>query len=113
VQYLKIDWAKNGELVLWINSMIIAILLIMMSQTNSVFIAYILYVAFITIYQLLITTAIMNIATELTTATYGFVFGSSTFVALLLQTILTLIVVDEHGLALDIRTQVSFYFKIL
>lgn len=53
-----------------------------------------------------------NIATELTAASYGLVFGSNTFVALFLQTILTLIVVDEHGLALDIRTQVILQNKI-
>ncbi|VDN91706.1 unnamed protein product [Brugia pahangi] len=109
VQYLKIDWVKCGELVIWINSMIIAILLIVMSQTTSAFIAYIFYIALAIIYQLLMTAASTIIATELTTATYGLVFGSSTFVALLLQTILTLIVVDKHGLALDIRTQVSIF----
>ncbi|KAL3991112.1 Reduced folate carrier family protein [Acanthocheilonema viteae] len=109
VQYLKIDWVKCGELILWINSMISAILLIIMSQTTSAFIAYILYIVFATIYQLLMTAASTNIATELTAATYGLVFGSSTFVALFLQTILTLIVVDKHGLALDIRTQFFIY----
>ncbi|KAM3727934.1 Folate transporter [Dirofilaria immitis] len=109
VQYLKIDWAKCGELVLLINSIISAILLIVMSQTTSAFIAYILYIAFATIYQLLITAASANIAIELTTASYGFIFGFSTFVALFLQTILTLIVVDKHGLALDIRTQFFIY----
>uniref|UniRef100_A0AAF5RU16 Reduced folate carrier n=1 Tax=Wuchereria bancrofti TaxID=6293 RepID=A0AAF5RU16_WUCBA len=109
VQYLKIDWVKCGELVIWINSMIIAILLIVMSQTTSAFIAYIFYIALAIIYQLLMTAASTIIATELTTASYGLVFGSSTFVALLLQTILTLIVVDKHGLALDIRTQFFIY----
>uniref|UniRef100_A0A0R3RUY0 Thiamine transporter 2 n=1 Tax=Elaeophora elaphi TaxID=1147741 RepID=A0A0R3RUY0_9BILA len=110
VQYLKIDWVKCGELVLWINSMISAILLIAMSQTTSAFIAYILYIAFASIYQLLMTAASTNIATELAAESYGLVFGSSTFAALLLQTILTLIVVDEHGLALDIRKQVKNLF---
>ncbi|CAG9530420.1 unnamed protein product [Cercopithifilaria johnstoni] len=109
VQYMKIDWVKCGELILWINSMISAILLIVMSQTSSAFIAYILYIVFATIYQLLITAASTNIAIELTAANYGLVFGCNTFVALLLQTILTLIVVDKHGLALDIRTQFFIY----
>uniref|UniRef100_A0A8R1XRN7 Reduced folate carrier n=1 Tax=Onchocerca volvulus TaxID=6282 RepID=A0A8R1XRN7_ONCVO len=109
VQYLKIDWAKRGELVLWINSIISAILLIIMSQTTSAFIAYILYIAFAIIYQLLMTAASVNIAAELTTESYGLVFGSITFAALFLQTILTVTVVDKHGLALDIRTQFFIY----
>ncbi|VDO38584.1 unnamed protein product [Onchocerca flexuosa] len=57
VQYLKVDWAKCGELVLWVNSIISAILLIIMSQTTSAFMAYILYIAFAIIYQLLMTAA--------------------------------------------------------
>ncbi|VDK67768.1 unnamed protein product [Litomosoides sigmodontis] len=112
VQYLRIDWVKCGELILWLNSTISAVLLIVMSQTTSAFIAYILYIVFASIYQLLMTAASTNIATELTAASYGLVFGSNTFVALLLQTILTLIVVDEHGLALDIRTQVILQDKL-
>ena len=38
---------------------------------------------------------------------YALIFGFNTFIALLLQTFLTLAVSDEHGLNLDIRTQVS------
>lgn len=41
---------------------------------------------------------------------YGFVLGFNTFVALALQTVLTLVVADEHGLALSIRTQVETYY---
>jgi len=36
------------------------------------------------------------------------VFGFNTFLALIFQTILTLIVASDRGLALPIRTQVSF-----
>ena len=38
---------------------------------------------------------------------YALIFGFNTFLALVLQTILTLIVADEHVLNLPIRTQVS------
>ena len=38
---------------------------------------------------------------------YALIFGFNTFLALVLQTILTLTVSDEHVLNLDIRTQVS------
>lgn len=37
---------------------------------------------------------------------YALVFGVNTFIALALQTLLTLIVVDASGLGLDITTQV-------
>lgn len=48
-----------------------------------------------------------NIAKNLATESFGLVFGFNTFVALLLQTILTIAVADERGFALDIRSQVS------
>lgn len=37
---------------------------------------------------------------------YALVFGVNTFVALLLQSVLTLVVVDTAGLGLDVSTQV-------
>lgn len=37
---------------------------------------------------------------------YALIFGFNYFIALVLQTILTFVVADEHGLNLDIRTQV-------
>lgn len=42
---------------------------------------------------------------------YALVFGVNTFIALALQTLLTLIVVDSSGLGLDITTQVRFLFR--
>lgn len=48
-----------------------------------------------------------NIASALTSANYGLIFGWNTFVAVALQTILTLAVADSHGWNLPIRKQVS------
>lgn len=42
---------------------------------------------------------------------YALVFGVNTFIALALQTLLTLIVVDSSGLGLDITIQVRFLFR--
>lgn len=46
-------------------------------------------------------------AKELTQDSYGLVFGINTFLALSFQTVLTLIVADQAGLALDPKTQVN------
>lgn len=43
---------------------------------------------------------------------YALMFGFNNFVALLIQTILTVIVVDTRGLGLDISTQVSYITHI-
>lgn len=38
---------------------------------------------------------------------YGLVFGLNSFIALLLQTLLTIIVPDQHGLNMPVREQVT------
>lgn len=43
---------------------------------------------------------------------YALVFGVNTFIALALQTLLTLIVVDASGLGLKITTQVRCCFAL-
>lgn len=46
-----------------------------------------------------------QIAASLSMQRYALVFGVNTFAALLLQTVLTVVVVDTAGLGLDIFTQ--------
>lgn len=46
-----------------------------------------------------------QIAASLSMQRYALVFGVNTFAALLLQTLLTVVVVDTAGLGLDISTQ--------
>ena len=41
---------------------------------------------------------------------YGFVFGCNTFVTLVIETVLTVVVVDRVGFSVNVRTQVSFVF---
>lgn len=52
-----------------------------------------------------------QIAATLSMERYALVFGVNTFIALGLQTLLTLIVVDTNGLGLDITTQVRLLFR--
>lgn len=109
LQYINKDWTVHDELILSITSIIIAVLLIIMSQIKSVIIAYILYVIITAIYTLLMTAACATIASELNSASYGFVFGLNTFVALLLETAITFAFADKHGFALPIREQFLVY----
>ncbi|VDO39020.1 unnamed protein product [Onchocerca flexuosa] len=109
VQYISVNWSKQGEYILLITSAIISVLLVIMSRTEVIYVTYALYVVIITIYHLLITVASVNIATQLDSASYGLIFGWDTFLALFLQTILTIAVADKHGFSLSIRTQVFIY----
>ncbi len=49
-----------------------------------------------------------QVAANLSMKRYALVFGVNTFIALLLQTLLTVIVVDSAGLGLDIFLQVKY-----
>lgn len=51
----------------------------------------------------------MQIAKSLTKERYGFVFGANTFITLVIETILTIIVVDKAGLDVNVRTQVTTF----
>ena len=48
-----------------------------------------------------------EVAKHLSEDSYGLIFGVNTFIALALQSILTLVVVSEGGLGLKIHPQVS------
>uniref|UniRef100_A0A0N5ASR5 Thiamine transporter 2 n=1 Tax=Syphacia muris TaxID=451379 RepID=A0A0N5ASR5_9BILA len=105
IQYWNINWEKIGEYVLFVTSLIATALILAVSQTTNIVAAYVIYSVIVAVYHTLITAASANIASHLNRASYGLVLGWNTFIALLLQTILTLVVADEHGLNLDIRTQ--------
>ncbi|KHJ99543.1 reduced folate carrier [Oesophagostomum dentatum] len=109
IQFADVDWHRYGELTLIVSSLLIGIILIAISQTSYVLVAYVGYVSVTSIYHALITAASCNIATELTSTNYGLVFGWNTFVAVVLQTLLTLLVADSHGFNLNMRTQFVVY----
>lgn len=109
VQFAAVNWHKYGEVTVIISLAIIAVILAVISQTNYVLIAYIGYILITSMHHTLITAASCNIASELNSENYGLVFGWNTFTAVVLQTILTLAVVDSHGLNLDIRMQFVVY----
>ncbi|KPP64365.1 thiamine transporter 1-like [Scleropages formosus] len=109
VSFVKISWASWGELALCCFSVVIAVVMYLMDTIQNIWVCYTCYIIFRATYMLLITIATYQIAAALSMRRYALVFGVNTFVALLLQTILTLIVVDTAGLGLDIFTQFLIY----
>uniref|UniRef100_UPI00398E5626 thiamine transporter 2-like n=1 Tax=Pristiophorus japonicus TaxID=55135 RepID=UPI00398E5626 len=109
VGYIKLDWAIWGELALAIFSAVNSGALYAMDLSNNIWVCYACYVAFKASYMLLITIATFQIAANLSMERYALLFGVNTFVALILQTILTITVVDSRGLGLDIITQFLVY----
>ncbi|XP_078062082.1 thiamine transporter 2 [Mustelus asterias] len=109
VGYITLDWAIWGEMALGIFSTVSSAALFAIDLSNNIWVCYAGYVVFKATYMLLITIATFQIAANLSMERYAFLFGVNTFVALLLQTILTVVVVDSRGLGLDIITQFLIY----
>uniref|UniRef100_A0A8C5P700 Thiamine transporter 1 n=1 Tax=Leptobrachium leishanense TaxID=445787 RepID=A0A8C5P700_9ANUR len=110
IGYIKISWSSWGELLLGLFSLIIAISVYIMDTIGIIWVCYVSYILFRSLYMLLITIATFQIAANLSMECYALVFGVNTFIALVLQTLITLIVVDSSGLGLDLFTQVNTFF---
>ncbi|KAM4040789.1 thiamine transporter 2 [Anomaloglossus baeobatrachus] len=109
VGYVKVNWESSGELALAIFSAVSAGSLFLMDYSINIWMCYAGYLIFKSSYMLLITIATFQIAVNLSMERYALMFGMNTFVALALQTIMTIIVVDGRGLGLDIITQFLVY----
>ncbi|NXU95074.1 S19A3 protein, partial [Xiphorhynchus elegans] len=109
VGYVKVNWDLSGELALGIFSAMDAGSLYLMYFTGNIWASYAGYLAFKACYMLLITIATFQIAVNLSMERYALMFGFNNFVALVIQTILTVVVVDSGGLGLDINTQFLIY----
>ncbi|XP_064577736.1 thiamine transporter 2-like isoform X1 [Zonotrichia leucophrys gambelii] len=109
VQYMQINWDHFGELALGIFSAIDAGCLFLMHFSTSIWACYAGYLIFKACYMLLLTIATFQIAINLSMERYALMFGFNNFIALLIQTILTIVVVDSRGLGLDIVTQFLIY----
>uniref|UniRef100_A0A1I7XIK5 CUB_2 domain-containing protein n=1 Tax=Heterorhabditis bacteriophora TaxID=37862 RepID=A0A1I7XIK5_HETBA len=113
IQRLQVDWHRWGELCLAVCSLIDGLILLLLSKTTNLFVMYGGYIIYRVMYQAMITITQSNLANCLTTDSFGLVFGLNTFVALVLQTLLTLVVTSSAGLALSIRLQreiIATYF---
>ncbi|NXN15696.1 S19A3 protein, partial [Indicator maculatus] len=116
VGYVRLNWDLSGELALGVFSAMDAGSLFLMHFTDNIWACYAGYLVFKACYMLLITIATFQIAVTLTMERYALVFGFNTFVALVIQTILTVVVVDPKGLGLDVSTQFliySSYFTVI
>ncbi|XP_053160792.1 thiamine transporter 2 isoform X2 [Hemicordylus capensis] len=109
VGYIKVNWDLTGELALGIFSALDAGTLFLMHFTRDIWVCYGAYLIFKACYMFLITIATFQIAVNLSMERYALMFGFNNFVALLIQTIVTVTVVDSKGLGLGIKTQFLIY----
>lgn len=108
--FLKIDWSMKGELTLCLCSILQGFILLLSSQAEHVGVSYACYIAFGTLFHITITIASAEVAKYIKEDSFGLVFGFNTFIALLIQTALTAIVVTKGvGFAMLPREQYVVY----
>ncbi|XP_036328965.1 thiamine transporter 1-like [Rhagoletis pomonella] len=95
--------------ILTVCSLLMGVFTIYSSQTNFVWMAYIMYILFGICYFFVITTASAIVAENLSEDSFGLIFGINTLAALVLQSILTLVVVTDTGYGLKPREQFFVY----
>ncbi|XP_022621243.1 folate transporter 1 [Seriola dumerili] len=108
--YVKIRWNVWSELVIGIITALQAGLLLLMGNTNNIWVCYTAYVLFRGFYQFLVPIATFQIASSLTKELCALVFGINTFLGTILKSIISLIFSDKRGLALDVHSQFLVYF---
>uniref|UniRef100_A0A8C0XSJ4 Thiamine transporter 2 n=1 Tax=Castor canadensis TaxID=51338 RepID=A0A8C0XSJ4_CASCN len=115
VDHVNSSWDLLGELALGIFSAADAGSLFHTHFTTNIWMCYVSLLIFKSSYMLLITIApqtFQEMANTVSMECYALVFRINTFVALVIQAIMTVIVVDDQGLGLLFNTQVgSVQFK--
>nr|XP_054361856.1 thiamine transporter 2-like [Mirounga angustirostris] len=106
---VKVNWDLLGELALALFSAADAGSLLLMHYTTNIWVCYAGFVIFKSSYMLLITIAAFQIAANLSVERYALVFGINTFLALAIQTGMTVAVVDKQGLGLPVSIQFLIY----
>ncbi|XP_070509821.1 thiamine transporter 1-like [Chironomus tepperi] len=94
---------KYDMWVLTVCSLLQGIMIVILSQTNQIYVAYSMYIIFGVIFSFMITLATAFVAQELADDSFALIFGINTLIALIFQTIITLIVMT--WLNLNIRLQ--------
>ncbi|XP_002059225.3 thiamine transporter 1 [Drosophila virilis] len=88
---------------------ILGVLMLLAACCNSVWLAYVSYAIFCAIFFFIITVAAAVVAENLVDDSFGLVFGINTLVALVLQSILTVVVLTDTGFGLPPKKQYIVY----
>ncbi|XP_045157086.2 thiamine transporter 2-like [Mercenaria mercenaria] len=109
VGFVPVQWSERAELFMSVVCAGNAAFLIVMAHTSSIWVAYVMYVLFRTSYVTVVTIATAQIAQHLVKHRYGLVFGCNMFASLVLESVLTVIVVDKAGLGAGVVDQFTVY----
>ncbi|VVC43599.1 Reduced folate carrier,Major facilitator superfamily domain [Cinara cedri] len=103
VGHLNYDWKKFGDIIFTIGSFLLGLLLFIICSCDNLWLLYILYITYGTLYQTLLTIATSEIAKHIKPDSYGLILGFNFFLSLLVISIFTLLFIQ--GLIVVIGTE--------
>ncbi|XP_046392180.1 thiamine transporter 1-like [Ischnura elegans] len=102
---LRLNWEFVGEFTLAAVSGIEGLVMILSAIAKTLWLEYICYIIFGIFYHSMVTVASMEVAKRLEDDCYGLIFGINTFLALVVQSIWTVVVISKSGFGLGPRDQ--------
>ncbi|XP_043504722.1 thiamine transporter 1-like [Polistes fuscatus] len=108
VAKIPLNWPLIGDIMLTIFALMEGGLIILCSYSYNIWVQYVVYIVFGVIYHTMVTVASFEVAKYISEDSYGLIFGTNIFFALLFQSLLTLIVINGN-LGKDIRSQFFIY----
>lgn len=105
---------RSNLMILTILTTLEGLSLMLAAKTTSLYVSYIGYMLFCSLYAFTITICSAGLAKKLEDDSFGLIFGINTFVALIMQSLLTVILVSGKLLVLNVIQQflvyAGFYF---
>lgn len=105
---------RSNLLILSVLTMLEGLSLVLAAKTTNLYVSYLGYMSFCTLFAFTITIVSAGLAKKLENDTFGLIFGVNTFVALVLQTLLTIFLVSGNDFVLNVIEQflvyAGFYF---
>ncbi|XP_025408125.1 folate transporter 1-like [Sipha flava] len=106
VGHINYDWKKFGDIIFTIGSFVLAILLFVIYYCDTLWVLYVLYIAYGTLYQILLTITTSEVAKYIKPDSYGLIFGFNLFVSLFLISIFTLLFIQGFIVSIGTKNQI-------
>jgi len=114
VNFVDLKNQKRNSIWIGVSSLLMSASLLLINFTSSIWCSYISYIVFTFLYYFIITIIQYQFSIKLHSDVFALIFGINTFVSLLLNTILTIILIEVCQLPVEVQFVVyGSYFGVI